>query len=195
MHISMHRLAFPEATKSKVRLLITVVFEASWLGKIKLNTGHETTISKDLFSLWYMPFQINIDLLKVLSGLEERKNRRAMILGFTLTTRWLVIVFINRIRQVVRFHKMALSGRPFMEERLLELVKWLFGCRCIHHPRQYVRFDVISSRVVHDFQTIVRGLSLQYKNCSFFNNGCETCRTLISDECLQWSPFQLRKTF
>ena len=99
-----------------------------------MNTGHETTISKDLFSLLYMPCQINIDLLKLLSGLKERKNRRAIILGFTLTTRWLVILFINRISQVVRFHinrisqvvrfhKMALSGRPFMEERLLELVK------------------------------------------------------------------------
>ena len=88
-----------------------------------MNTGLETTISKDLFSLLYMPFQINLDPLKLLSGLEERKNRRAMIVGFTLTTRWLVILFINRIRQVVRFHKMALSGRPFMEERLLELVK------------------------------------------------------------------------
>ena len=100
-----------------------------------------------------------------------------------------------RITQVVRFHKMALSGRPFMEERLIELVKWLFGCRCIHHSRQYVRFDVISSRVVHDFKTIVRGLSLQYKNFSFFNNGCQTCRTLISDECLQWSPFSWEKPF
>lgn len=58
------------------------------------------------------------------------------------TCHWLVILFINRISQVLRFHKMALPGRPFSEERLLELVMWLFGCSCIHHTRQYVRFHV-----------------------------------------------------
>ena len=68
--------------------------------------------------LLYMPFQINIDPLKLLSGLEERKNRRDMILGFTLTTRWLVILFINRISQVVRFHKMALVTHSWKRDCL-----------------------------------------------------------------------------
>ena len=75
--------------QQKWRHLITVVFEASWLGKIKLSTDHETTIKKDLVPLldsYYVPFEYNIDPLKLLSGLEEGKNLRAMILGFTLTT-------------------------------------------------------------------------------------------------------------
>ena len=116
------------------------------------------------------------------------------------TCHWLVILFINRISQVLRFHKMALPGRPFLEERLLELVMWLFGCSCIHHSRQYVRFHVnpfqggtwfknYSKRVQVSNTRIFHSLT------TFIFDGCQTYRTLISDECLQWSPFQLRKTF
>ena len=99
------------------------------------------------------------------------------------------VYFLNRISNtyVLCFQKSLLSGHWFIVQRLLDLLKWLFGCSyTVHHCRQYVSFDVISFKVVYAcFQNYSKRVQISntriFHRLSFISDSSLTCRILISD--------------